>query len=74
MSHAKPRAMLARAFLEHPESVDETYAQHAAVALSFAGPLFLASLAALVHAMIPCLFEKTASRIIRKLHSRMATR
>ena len=74
MSLAKPQPLLQRAFTEHPASVNETYAQHARVALSFSGQLFLAVGAALVHALIPCLFEKTASGIIRKLHARMATR
>lgn len=74
MSIAKPRPLLHRAFTDHPSSVNESYAQHAKVALTFSGQLFLAACAALVHALIPCLFEKTASRIIRKLHARMAAR
>ena len=30
--------------------------------------------AALVHALIPCLFEKTASRMIREMHERIVSR
>jgi len=37
-------------FTAHPQTVGETYWQHMAVALSFAGALFGAAVAALVHA------------------------
>lgn len=63
-----------RAFKAHPASVNESYWQHASVALSFSGQLALASGAALIHAVVPCLFEKTGSRIIRDLHERMTNR
>ena len=41
---------LKRIFTEHPDAVGESYTEHMHVALSFAGPLLLAGLAALVHA------------------------
>lgn len=66
--------MIQRIFLDHPAKVDETFLQHMAFASSFAGKLFLAGGAALVHAVIPCLFEKTASSIINDLHARMHNR
>ena len=58
-------------FTAHPETVGETYWQHMAVALSFAGALFGAAFAALVHAFFPAWFEKTASAKITCLHERM---
>jgi hypothetical protein len=58
-------------FTAHPETVGETYWQHMAVALSFAGALFGAAFAALVHAFFPAWFEKTASAKITCLHDRM---
>ncbi len=66
--------MLTRIFLTHPRSVDESYAEHAAFAGRFAGRLFLASCAAAVHAVIPCLFEKTASRITAELYAQTDNR
>lgn len=66
--------MIARIFLDHPAKVDETFFQHMAFALKFAGLLFAAAGAALVHAIIPCLFEKTASQIIAKLYARTCNR
>ncbi len=61
-------------FLDHPASVDETFWQHFGFALTFSFWLFCAAFAALVHALIPCLFEKTGSNIIRKLYARIEHR
>jgi len=66
--------MIARVFLEHPAKVDETYLEHAAFAGKFSLRLFAAAGAALVHAVIPCLFEKTASHIIAELYARTHNR
>jgi hypothetical protein len=63
--------MLNRLFQQHPASVGETYGEHFVTASSFARWLFVAALACLVHAVLPCLFEKTASRIIDRLYQRM---
>ncbi|MEL7099081.1 MAG: DUF6356 family protein [Pseudomonadota bacterium] len=61
-------------FTAHPAKVGESYLGHMAVALSFAGWLALASGAALVHALLPWMFERTASDIILRLHGRMVRR
>jgi len=61
--------MMTRVFLEHPRSVDESYLQHAGFALRFAGRLFAAAFAALAHALIPVLFERTASRAVADLYA-----
>lgn len=66
--------MINRIFFNHPASVDETFFEHMAFASKFAGKLFLAGGAALVHAVIPCLFEKTASGIIAELYDRTHNR
>jgi hypothetical protein len=66
--------MIARLFLNHPSSVDESYAEHARFAAGFSLKLFGAAFAALVHAVIPGLFEKTASRTIAELHARTHNR
>jgi hypothetical protein len=68
------RATLHRLFLSHPQSVDESYGEHLLFAFGFAARLFGAGLAALIHAFIPCLFETTASRMIREMHERIANR
>lgn len=66
--------MINRIFLDHPAKVDETFLEHMAFAGSFAAKLFAAGAAALIHAIIPCLFETTASRIIDDLHARIHAR
>ena len=65
---------LSRLFTEHPNSVDETYWQHMRFAGGFSVRLFAAAFAALVHALLPFLFERTASRMIDAMHHRMHNR
>lgn len=65
---------IARLFSEHPASVEETYFEHMAFAAKFSMRLFAAALAALVHAFLPFLFEKTASGIVRQLYERTHNR
>ncbi len=65
---------ITRLFVEHPASVDETYFGHMAFAGWFASRLFLAAFAALTHAVLPFLFETTASSIIRELYERTHNR
>jgi hypothetical protein len=65
---------VAKLFTTHPASVDESYLEHMAFAGKFSGRLFVAAFAALVHAVLPFLFETTASRIIRQLYERMHNR
>lgn len=64
---------LHRFFTEHPATVGENYLQHLGTALSFAGLLLLAAVCATVHALLPGLFPRTASRIVTRLHARMVT-
>lgn len=65
---------ITRLFTDHPQSVDETYFEHLLFAGRFAGKLFLAGFCALVHALLPFIFEKTASRMINDMHHRMHNR
>ena len=66
--------MLNKIFLDHPRQVNETYFEHGQFALSFSVKLFLASMAAIVHAIVPSLFEKTASTIVAELHQKTHNR
>ena len=66
--------MIDRVFLDHPRSVEESYLEHARFAGGFSLRLFAAAGAALVHALIPCLFEKTASRMIADMYGRTHNR
>ena len=61
-------------FLDHQRSVDERCFEHLLFADGFALRLLGAGVAALVHALVSCLFEKTASQLITqmpyKIHNR----
>jgi hypothetical protein len=61
-------------FVEHPHAIGETYGEHAAAAAGFGGLLIAAGLACLVHALLPWMFETTASGLVVRLHNRMAAR
>lgn len=66
--------MIAKLFLDHPRSVEESYGEHGLFAFTFALKLFFASLAALVHALLPFAFEKTASTMVAQLYDRTKNR
>jgi len=66
--------MITKVFLDHPRSVEESYLEHAAFAGKFSFKLFLAAFAAMVHAVIPCLFEKTASKMIAEMYAKTHNR
>ncbi len=66
--------MFTRLFLEHPRSVGESYLEHQRQALGFGFSLLLASLACIVHAIVPGLCVHTGSDAIKRLHERMAAR
>ncbi len=60
-------------FEDHPASVGETYWQHLASAWGFSWRMAVASLACLVHALLPFLFTKYGSETITQLYDRMVT-
>ena len=63
-----------RVFNDHPRSVDESYLQHMRFAAGMSARLIVAGLAAAVHALIPCVCERTASTMVRGLHRRIDNR
>ncbi len=65
---------LRAAFTHHPDAVGESYGQHFGVAFGYSLRLFGAAFAALVHAFLPFLFEKTASTAIKAMHAEMTNR
>ena len=54
-------------FTAHPHSVGETYAEHLRFAFAYGQRMTLGGVAALLHAVFPFLFEKTASAITDEL-------
>lgn len=66
--------MLKSLFLSHPAACGESYFRHARFALGASATLFGAAFAALIHALIPALFETTASRTVIRLYPVMTQR
>ncbi len=62
---------ISRAFTDHPASVGETYGEHLRSALGFSASMCRAALCCGVHAFLPFLFQRTGSRAIADLHTRM---
>ena len=58
-------------FTDHPQSVGETYLEHARQATCFALRLLGSGLACLVHAVIPALCRTAGSDAIERLHMDM---
>lgn len=68
------KSVMNKILFEHPASVNESYFEHMRFASSFALGLFIAGGAAVVHAVIPCLCEKTASNKITELYRKIENR
>lgn len=66
--------MIAKLFTDHPRAIGETYSQHARTALSFGWRMTLGGIACIVHAIVPGLFVKTASRTVVQLDAEMRGR
>ncbi|MDH3233002.1 MAG: DUF6356 family protein [Alphaproteobacteria bacterium] len=63
--------MLKRLFVEHPQSVGESYGEHFSVASWYGVRLLGAGVACMVHALLPFLFVRTGSATIERLHGHM---
>ncbi|MCU0886143.1 MAG: DUF6356 family protein [Beijerinckiaceae bacterium] len=61
-------------FTRHPEALGESFGQHFIHAMSYSMRLFGAAGAAFVHALLPFLFEKTASNTIKAMYGEMTSR
>ena len=61
-------------FQRHPATVSESYFEHMAFAARFGVLMFAAGGAAMVHAILPFAFEKTASGIVRRMCADMDAR
>lgn len=66
--------MFDRIFLRHPHDVGESYGEHFATAAGFGARMMVGGAACIVHAVIPLLFERTASETVKSLYGRMKAR
>lgn len=58
-------------FSDHPASVGESYGEHLATASGFGLAMIAGGFACLLHGLLPFLFVRTGSTVIRRLHDRM---
>jgi hypothetical protein len=56
-------------FTAHPHSVGESYFEHGLFACRYGAKMTLGGVAAVVHGMLPFLFQTTGSRITRELNA-----
>ena len=61
-------------FHDHPAQMGETYFQHMWEALWTGSAMIAAGMAALVHGLIPALFQTTASDLARRVARRVDDR
>ena len=61
-------------FTAHLRAVGESYLQHGVFACRYGAKMMLGGLAALIHGLIPFLFETTGSRITRELNATLEAR
>lgn len=66
--------MIAKLFTDHPRAIGETYGQHARTAFSFGWRMTVGGMACMVHAIVPGIFVKTASRTVVQLDAEMRGR
>ena len=55
-------------FTAHPRDVGETYLDHGVFACRYGAKMTWGGIAALIHGVLPFLFQATGSRITRELH------
>ena len=62
------------AFLDHPNSVGESYGEHCMFASQFGLTLSGAGLAAIVHGLLPFVLQTTASSVVKDLNAILSDR
>ncbi len=63
-----------RLFLAHPRSAGQGYFEHMRFAWSFGATLAVATIAALVHGLLPFVCQSAAGDRVRALYARLSTR
>ena len=66
--------MIDRLFFRHPRNIGESYPHHAATALGVGVRMIAGGVAAVIHGLVPALFETTGSRTIKSLYERLDDR
>lgn len=67
-------SFLDRWFMAHPRSIGTTYFGHMLGAFAISGRMFGTSLACLIHAFVPGLFERAATGTVAELDREFTSR
>ena len=54
---------------EHLNSVNESYVEHMSLSFKVGSKMIASGLMALVHGLIPAIFERNASNVIKELYN-----
>ena len=63
-----------RLLLAHPRMVGESYTEHAGIASRFGATMMIGGAKCLAHAILPAVFERSASDCVAKLHGELDRR
>lgn len=66
--------LIDRLLLAHPRTVGETYPEHAGIAGRFGATMVFGGLKCLIHAVLPAVFERSASDCVAKLNGELIRR
>ena len=71
---AQPGGLFDRFLFAHPRTVGETYVEHAGIAGRFGATMVAGGIKCLVHAVLPSVFERSASDCVAKLNGELTRR
>jgi hypothetical protein len=66
--------LIRKLFLDHPRSVNESYADHWRVANRFGLLMIAAGVGTMLHGFVPGILTRTGSRMVKKLYGEMMRR
>lgn len=69
-----PGGLIDRLLMAHPRTVGETYAEHAGIASRFGATMVAGGVKCLIHAVLPSVFERSASDCVTKLNGELTRR
>ena len=70
----KRAGLVDRLLFAHPRTVGESYAEHAGIASRFGATMVMGGVKCLVHAVLPAVFERSASDCVAKLNGELTRR
>ena len=71
---ARPAGLADRFLLAHPRAVGESYSEHAGIASRFGATMVAGGVKCLIHAVLPAVFERSASDCVAKLNAELTRR